>query len=254
MRPLALLALFVTLGIWGCKKEEDDPDPTPAPTEYGEVRMAFSFRKNGGPFGLGSSPYSILHDGDGRMVRIDGIKFLLSNIRLRDGSGNVKASFPDVVILGDASAAGTTSYLVGSAPVGTYADLVFNIGLATADSSSQPSDHGSPPLSDATLYTDAAHGYKYVEVTGRTDADNNLILNGSDPAVSLKCTGSTMIRQEVADWNGSDVNNMGMPTIVNVILEVADLLNGIPTAASPTTIGGGPVNAQLVNNLQIAIP
>ncbi len=240
--------LLPALLLLGACDKDDSEDPAPT-VEYGQVKLAFWFKKGLVTFEPG--PGAILIDSDDRLVGVDNIRFLISNIRLRDGAGNVKASFPDRVILADATVPASTSFIVGNAPVGSYADVVFDIGLTLAVASTEPADHTTPPLSDATLYTDAANGYKFAEVKGRTDSDNNLLIQASDMVVSMKCTGPNMLREEISDWSGGDVVTTG--ALNTVLLDVTNLFNGISTITMPSTIGDPPANAQLMSNLLTAI-
>lgn len=246
-RSFTLFLLTLCLAFVACKKEkEPEPDPAPAP-QQGMLRLNFTFRKSG------LTPYSLsdlITDSQGRYVLFDKVRFLVSNIRVLDLDGTVRKEFPGVVIKVDMANGHSTTHELGYMAEGQVGRIAFDVGLDDVNNALQPGDFSQPPLNDATLYQGPGLGYKFFELGGIWDSNNNLILGANDAPVLYTCVTSPMRRAKdmVVDTYHSQ---FGFTIPVKVYM--ANILNGISCASNASAVGAGPVNVQLMNNLQAAI-
>ena len=244
--PVFLLVIVCSMG---CKKEEDDPEPSPTPStpapEY-MVSVGFFFKEGFLPWGFDDQ----LEDEDGAAVELDRMRFIVSNVRLLNNSGAVIKSFPDVVLKVDRASGNGITQNLGLMVQGGIPRIAFDLGLDDANNALAPADFPTPPLNDQTLYQSSALGFKFLEITGRWNSNGDLVVNSNDEAIQYAPATSSMRRPvmlQVDEYNGSP------GSVIQLSVQMTDFLNGIHFDTTPSAVGAGLANAQLMNNLQAAI-
>ena len=211
------------------------------------LRMSFSFYRD--QFVL----YNLsdqLEDAQGRKVRFDKVRFLVSNIRILNLDGTLRKAFPGLVLSVDRSTGVNNTFQLGLMEEGMVGRVVFDLGLDDASNALTPTDHGQPPLNDQTLYAGSPWGFKFLELTGRWDSDNNNVVTAADAPVSYVTAGTSMRR---ARDLYVDLMHGQTGLTIPVRVRMDGIMNGISCSASPNTLGDGGVNVQLMNNLQAAV-
>ena len=237
-KMIALLAALV-VGFGACKKDEEE---TPAaPTPAGTIKISTGFHWGGPDFVLGQT-YA---DGAGHAIRIDVLKFYLSETHL-ENAGTIIADFHDSFILADAAEEGV--YTVGTASPGTFDNVEIVVGLDSATNHADPTV-AEEPLNDPSMHWswNPAAGYKFLALEGRVDDDGDGVVDDSDPAFTYHCATDDALRGISGAYAGTITD--GGTVTMHVHLMVDELVNGIDMLATPDGIGYDAVNVQLMDNL-----
>ncbi|MCB0795306.1 MAG: hypothetical protein KDB88_11270 [Flavobacteriales bacterium] len=241
---VVLLCSFSAIVLSGCKKEEEEePASTSAPSPQ-MLQLSVNFRLDNVPYQLNN----VIEDHVGRSAKFDRVRFLLSNLRLLRSDGSIIQEFPGLVLKVDAG--GQNTHQLGLVDQGTIDRIAFDIGLDDATNAMSPADFSGPPLNDQSLYQGTAQGYKFFELTGLWDSNNDLVVSSTDGPLTLISISSSMRRQKEVFVSHSHF--LGQTTI-NLWVQMQDILNGVTLANTSSSVGSAPVNAQIMNNLQAAI-
>ena len=249
MRSSKLVLLAVGLAscimlLSGCKKKDDDPQDEPAAQLI--VKARFTVREGSQGFTFGSST---IEDAVGREILLTRMRFLLTDYRLTDAAGDPIQTFPGVVIQWDSNDPNATTTL-GTVTMLNYGGVSMTIGLDDTNNGTSPSDHTGPPLSDQSLYIGSGIGYLFYQIQGRADANNDGIVSPGEGVFSYTCVGASMRRTDHLSFSGSVASAV---ETLNIGVDVTGLLNGVNVMADLNETGSGPLNAQLMSNLQTAI-
>ena len=88
-------------------------------------------------------------DANGRHIGLSVAQFYISGIMLQNANGSMY-TIPDAYILKDID---SEEYIMGTAPIGTYTSVMFNVGVDAAANATNPSSHAaSSALSKATMW------------------------------------------------------------------------------------------------------
>lgn len=241
-----ILTTLVASVILSCKKDGEEPPPQSPPSSPVLVKLGLLPRKGVASFNFGSGH---INDGTGRLASISRVRVLMTDFRLTDASGSAVRTFPGKVIHWDSNdPQGLTT--LGTAEMTTFSGGAMTLGLDDASNALTPSDFANPPLSDQTLYAGLGQGFRFFSIEGRIDADNDGFISGSEPIYSYACITAAMRRSDQLFFNGQVAGNT---STVYLGFDVAGLLNGVNVMADLSETGSGPLNAQLMSNLQTAI-
>jgi hypothetical protein len=244
--PLFILLLILLL-VSSCKKEEETSAvQPPTAVEQSLVRIMVNFKRGTDAY----DPNSYLQDMNGRDVSFDQVRMLLSDLKLLDANGNVTHSFGDKVVLIDRALGQYVVTELGMVNAGLLSRLAFNIGLDDATNQMDPTQFSGPPLTDQTLWINAASGHKFFTLAGRVDSNNDGIVGPSEQVVTYQCITSAMLRSDEVNTNS---NVSGQPWTIPITIDMANILNGVNCIATPTAVGASAVNAQLMSNLQAGL-
>lgn len=110
---------------------------------------------------------TLYDDGTGRHFSLSTGQFYITDISLHSVTGTTY-KFSGVYVL---KTIGTEQYLVGQAPVGTYDNVSFTIGVSAADNSIAPSSFASTHALNNTdmWFGNTIQGYMFVKVEGKAD-------------------------------------------------------------------------------------
>jgi hypothetical protein len=240
MRQLVSL-LLVVLVAGACQKKDDPQQPPPAPVTESMLKLNFYFMH-------GNSSYELtdeIFDASGRRAEFSKVRFLVSNIRVLRLDGSVARSWPGVVLKVDAAQTPAFYHQVGLlADDVTIGSLAFDVGLDDATNALEPGDFSQPPLNDVTTYQQGL-GFKFLELEGRWDSDNNSAVTASDAAIGYIIGTAAMRRERILYMNSASRN-------LSIQVNMNGMLNGVTCSATPSATGAGAVNAQIMNNLQAA--
>ena len=240
-----LFVAMTFLPLLSCKKDEAD-DPVVLPPTQVPVKVMVEFKNNGGAYDFSS----YIEDANGRSVQFNKVRMILSNFKLISVNGSVSHAFPITAVLLDRALGQYVVSDLGLADQGLFARLAFDIGLDAATNQMSPSEFTQPPLSDQTLWINAASGHKFFTLEGRVDSDGDGIVESSEQVVTYQCITSAMLRSDELNMNTSI---SGSPWTFVITVDMTNILNGFDCITTPTAVGSGAVNAQLMSNLQAAI-
>lgn len=241
--PLAILAL----GIAGCKKDKDE---TPAPGGGGGVTpvttpiaMSFDFVKGDVPFTLGQT----VQDADGRLVRITKLRFFLSGVEAHNDEGATIGDYNGVYLLVDASS--DAPYALGQI-TGTHVhELHFNVGVDSATNHTDMTTFTEPPLNDptATWMWNQDFGYKFIDISGEFDEDNNGTITPGEGSFDAHVAGDDLLTAGEAHVHADLV--AGATFIAPIVVDVQNLFSGVSMFPLPDLMGTTPACTQIMTNL-----
>jgi hypothetical protein len=241
----ALLGLLIVSSLQACKDDAPaSPSDPSTPTGQADLRMEVGFHFGSGDFDLANT-YT---DGEGRAIRFTTLRFFMSNLLLQSDAGDAILEDREVVWLVDA-ATGDTAFTITDLPTGLVHTLRMNLGLDSAVNHSDPMQYDAAPLNDATMHWgwNPAVGYKFLQMEGHYDDDDDGVVDASDPTFSYHCASDAMRRELILPLE-VDVVAGGTATR-HVEVFVDRIMQSVNTMATPMAHGGGAVNTALMQNL-----
>lgn len=166
---IILIALLFGLTFTSCNDENNNPI-----LNFTDVEMVFTGTFQGEPF-VKNRPYIY----QGSRIRVSKFHFYASSISATVGSEETFAldeiEFVDLALFENEAAAEAGFVVnIGRAPVDTYEGFSFGIGVNVELNKTRPDDYGvNHPLADPALYDDRYDGYKFFELSGEVDFDND---------------------------------------------------------------------------------
>ena len=171
MKNVALIfALVVCFSFVSCKKNQT-----------GELDFVIQTQLSGVDCSL-LDPFT---NSSGQQLKIELLKFYVSNVILIDKKGNEK-TVEDIALF-EIDAAGTSN-LTMTAPVGDYVSLKFSIGVPATMNEADPSSYsetGHPLNTTEGMYWDMNAMYRFVSMDGRYDLEPD----GTDDGIFSYHTG-----------------------------------------------------------------
>lgn len=115
-------------------------------------------------------------DGSGRHFGLSIAQFYVSGIVLHNVNGQTY-TVPDAYILKDID---SEEYVIGTAPVGTYNSVTFNVGVDAASNATTPSSHAASTAlgNSAMWFGNTTQGYMFMKLQGF--ADTTVAQSGSN--------------------------------------------------------------------------
>ncbi|HEY0976742.1 MAG TPA: MbnP family protein [Flavobacteriales bacterium] len=246
------LATLVGLTMGGCKK---DKDVSPAPGGGGgtpitsQIALSFDFRKGTEPFALGGT----VVDADGRLVRITKLRFFLSGIEAENDEGEVIGDYEGVYILADASS--DAEFALGTISGNHVHQLHFNLGVDSATNHTDMTTFTEPPLNDptATWMWNQDFGYKFIDIEGDFDADNNGTVDPGEGSFQAHIAGDDLLTPGHAHVHADLV--AGGTFVAPIVVDVEGLFSGVQMtgAMHMDLLGTTPRTTQIMLNLAAGI-
>ena len=174
MNNTVFLRLLLTTSIFTLVFTSCTDDNAGPVLDFTDVEMVFTGTYDGAPF-VSGRPYPY----QGSRISVSKFHFYASSISATVGSEERFAldeiEFVDLASFENNEDAEAGFVLnVGRAPVDTYEGFSFGIGANAELNQTTPEDYGSNhPLADAALFDDAFGGYKFFELAGQVDFDND---------------------------------------------------------------------------------
>ncbi len=168
------LRIFLIVSLLGLVFTSCDDEITGPPLDFTDVEMVFTGTFEGEPF-VRNRPYTY----QGARIRVSTFHFYVSSISATVGSEETFAldeiEFIDLAMFeNDAAAEAGFVLNVGRAPVDTYMGFSLGIGVNGELNKSTPDEYGvNHPLANTNLFDENFGGYKFFEVAGEIDFDND---------------------------------------------------------------------------------
>jgi hypothetical protein len=246
-RPFLLAFLIVAMV--ACKREEPlPPKDMDTAVSNGTASLTFMFTHNGTPLVLDSS-YS---DGAGNMIRIDKLKFFISDIELIDADHQEIIGFEDTYLLIDA-ATPNSEFDLGTVPAGHVHQVHVMIGLAPSMNHTDPM-YAPAPLNSTDMHwrDDPPAQFKFLNLEGHVDGNADGDLDDlEDVRFTRYCATDALVR-ETLFHTSVDIAE-GDDATIEVGVDLGALLQGVDLRTTPVAVGGGPANSTLMNNMILAI-
>lgn len=241
---LCLAALVA--GLSSCKKDSDEPTPTPPSNNeetpvHATVRLQFSFMQNDTTYTLDS----LLHDSLGHEFKLDAIRFYVSGIHAINDEEEVIGHYEANNILVDPATADT--FYMGSIYASHIHEFLFDLGVQDSTNHAAFGIAGAP-LNIPEMYWDQTNGYKFMEITGHANLDANPDL---ETPISFTCGTDALLTAAHAHVH-QDLTE-GEHFTGHILVDMGTLFTGIDLATTPTGTMGAPVCARLMSNLDLAI-
>lgn len=192
---------------------------------------------------------SVYTDPLGTLFKLDTLRFILSNTYVVDDDGSTLGTFPDDVIVVDASA-GADTFSLGPLTAHHVHWMYWTVGLTAAQNQQNPLT-ASAPLNDATLRCgpSASDGYHFLEIEGRWDSDASGDIGPTDATFTYHVCGDALARAASSRIHG-DIPESGA-MVVPVRVDVEQLLEGVDVANNP--IADATLVEHLMANLVTAL-
>ncbi len=110
---------------------------------------------------------ALYRDATGRHFGLTVPQFYISGVTLQNAKGT-SYTIPNAYILKDLD---SEEYIIGTAPVGVYTSVTFNVGLDASANATSPSSYspGSPLANSSMWYGNTAQGYMFMKLQGFAD-------------------------------------------------------------------------------------
>ena len=179
-------------------------------------------------------------DANGRHFGLNTAQFFLSNIKLQNVNGTMY-NMNNVRVIKDID---SEQYLLGTAPIGTYNSITFDVGLDDASNALTPSAFtcsGNTPLA-SMWYGNTTQGYNNMKIIGF--ADTSATQNGVNPKPFSYIIGSAANRKTVImPTRGTGSMASYTPYIlttssnnyIHLVCDYGKLLNGVNFATQDST-------------------
>lgn len=168
---LLVSAIFFFVCFTSC-----DDDQVGPPLEFADVEMTFRGTYDSAPF-----VKNRIYNYEGSRIRFSDFHFFVSSLSATVNNDESFAldevEFIDLAFFqSEAAAINGFNVNVGRAPVDTYDGFSFGIGVDLELNGSMPSEYGeNHPLADPELFDTNLGGYKFFEIAGEVDFDNDTV-------------------------------------------------------------------------------
>ena len=251
--PLIIKTGFVlsSLVFFSCKKKTTD---NPPPVIYGVVGIHLHTNINTTEVDSGI----VATDASGRKFQLNIAQFYAYNFVFKKTDGSTVTLTNDMYIL---KTIGTEMYVLGSVPTGNYTSLSFNVGVAPAQNSQNPSSLVmTSPLytqNPAMWFGSTGQGYMFVNVQGLADTSVSQTSSQSQyQAFSYQLGTNTMLKtislpSMTAPFSVTANATAGNPALFHLICDYGRLLQGVnlKTANIASPFSNAVIAAQIANNL-----
>ena len=191
------------------------------------MRVSFTFLNGTDTFHLGD----LLHDGAGRVIRFDTVRFFISGLHLHNDGGVVIAHYPTMYELFDA-AQPNTQFDLGELQAQHVHAFAFDVGVDSAANHADPLT-AAAPLNDLSMHVDMATGYKFAVLTGHVDSNDNGVIDSGDVTFHYVIdTDALLAEDEIHVHHDLAV---GEQYIIEGWADMSVVLSGVDVMAHPTT-------------------
>ena len=247
MKNTKIIALLAATAVTftACKKDEEDPPVTPAPTTA-TFKIGYGFHWETDDFDL-TQTYT---DGAGHAVKFTAVKFYFGEPHLMN-NGTEVVHFHEDYFLPDASV-GEGEFTVGSITPGSFDTLEVVIGLDSETNHADPTLAESP-LNDPSMHWawNPAAGSKFLLLEGRVDDDGDGTVDDIDPSFTYHCATDDALREVELGFTGSVAAGGTLAPHMEIRMNL--LVAGVDMLATQMGMGYEPINVQLMDNLANAL-
>ena len=241
---ITIIISVAALGITACHK-------TPSASPMGTIMMHLHSNIDTNEI---DDTTALYRDATGRHFGLQTAQFYISNVKLQNVDGSVYTILNALVLKNIDS----ETYVIGTAPIGIYSSVTFDVGLDNTSNSEQPyAFTNTGYVSNATMYYDSTQGYMAMKLLGF--ADTTAAQTGANRVPFLYEIASAIDRKTVtmptrgtgtyASYPVYTVINGGT-TYIHVICDYGKLLAGIDfkTQDNTDTYTSNPGTATIIAN------
>lgn len=242
-----LIASILVLAIQSCKKDDpaDMPPATHANTLLG---LQVNLLHNGAAF---DPAIHVIVDSLGKAMRVDRLRFFLSQPFFLNEQGDTVASFAEKYFLIDLASNGAITTI---GEVDAYLHTMhFGVGLDSSTNHTDPLTFNTAPLNDATMSWgwNPAVGYQFLQFEGLYDSNSDGTVGNGDGGFVYHCGSDALLRARVVDIH-TDAD-MGGNVILVLECDLDQLMQGISVAANPIVEIPNGVAKRLMSNLATSL-
>jgi hypothetical protein len=171
--PVIVLILSIT--IYACHKDKDK-EVEPVLTKNGTLKLQLESDINGSKIKLNSVKYLNEHLDT---FTVSSLKYYISNIRLKDASGNFY-TVPESYYLIDVSISNDTTLIIPNIPEGDYIQAEVAVGIDSIRNHTGAQTGALDPTVASVMFWSWSAGYKFVVLEGTYKTAGS---NGIQPLV-----------------------------------------------------------------------
>ncbi|MCB0769571.1 MAG: hypothetical protein KDC00_04105 [Flavobacteriales bacterium] len=245
---ILLFAMWVIVGV-ACKREDPlPPKDMNTVVSNGTASLRFTFTNNGSPMVMDS----VYSDGVGNLIRIDKLKFFISDIELIDADHVGMIGFEETYLLIDASAQDNT-FVLGTVPTGHVHQVHVMIGLAPSMNHTDPL-YAPAPLNSTDMHwrDDPPAQFKFLNLEGRVDGNADGDLDDPEDVRFIRYCATDELVRETLFHTSVDIAE-GDHATIEVDVDLGVLMQGVDLRTTPVAVGGDTANGTLMNNMILAI-
>lgn len=223
---MAATALLVA-STSACRKDSEPPSE-PATIGNGHLRVSFTFMNGTDTFHLGD----LLHDGAGRAIRFDTVRFFISGIHLHNDADVIIAHYPTLYALFDATQP-NTQFDLGDLQAQHVHAFAFDVGIDEDANHADPTT-AAPPLNDLTMHVDQATGYKFIVLAGHVDSNGDGLIDSNDASFHYVVDTDALLEEDEVHVHHDLAE--GEHFIIRSWADMSVVLSGVDVMAHPTTM------------------
>lgn len=181
------------------------------------------------------------YDVNGQVLNFDEFKFFLSDVSVRNSNNAVLANNSGNPLLVTTE---QTQFNIGETEAEDFQMLRFSLGLDSVTNHQDPLS-APAPLNDATMHWNwnPAAGYKFFRMEGTVDGENFVSHAAKDvlfrPNIEVSVGSVTMTDENVQ---------------IELVLELSDLLEGLPVPSNDSMLGDHEFNVEYMNTAGTGMP
>jgi len=217
---------LVIVSTSACKKDSDPPTE-PTTIGNGHLRVSFTFMNGTDTFHLGD----LLHDGAGRVIRFDTVRFFISGIHLHNDADVIIAQYPAIYELFDA-AQPNAQFDLGDLQAQHVHSFAFDVGINEEANHQDPAT-AAPPLNNLSMHVDQTTGYKFAVLTGHVDSNNDGMIDAGDATFHYVIATDALLDEDEVHVH-HDLGE-GEQYIIEAWADMSVVLSGVNVMSHPTT-------------------
>ena len=245
--PSILLASSLLLAIGSCKKD-DDADVPPATQGNALLSLKVNFMHNGAAFDPATQ---VIFDSLGKAMRVDRMRFFVSQPFFLNDVGDTVATFPEKYFLVDVASNGAVK-TIGEVDAHLHT-MHFGVGLDSTTNHTDPLTFTTPPLNDATMAWgwNPAVGYQFLQFEGLYDLNSDGAIGNGDGGFVYHVGGESLYFPKVVEVH-TDAD-MGGDVVLVLECDLDQLMQGISVAADPVVEIPNGVSKRMMSNLATSL-
>ncbi len=227
----AMAAMAIAFGLAACSKDAEQASDTlvNAPHANTALTMSMAYTRAGAAFDK-TVPF---HDAANRLVRIDGLKFFISQPFFLDDNDSTVAVFPNGYLLIDLDEGGLLR-TIGEVDAHLHT-MHFGLGVDTTVNHDDLATL-TTPLNDASMWWNTTTGHKFLSLAGQYDSNNDGTVD--QPFMYFCGTDALFTPKVIQIHTDADLGgNVSIPLALNI----DTLMAGMDVAATP--------NVEVVNSI-----
>ena len=248
MNRISMNARFLPImavALVACDKdaEEVHEDLVGTPHANTVVALTMSYTRTGAAF----DKTVAFSDAAGTAVKIDRLRFYISQVSFTDDAGDTVATFPEKYLLIDMDEGGL-SRNIGELD-GHLHEMHFGLGVDSATNHADPLTL-DPPLSAPGMWWTWAAGHMFLSLEGRYDSNGNGVVDdtpGVDNEFLYHCGMDTLYTPVTlhVHTDADEGGNVALP----IDLNIDTLLAGMDIGAHPVIQEVTPITRELMEHL-----